>query len=369
MNDFRGNVIEHDEKAILDVSEEDNMNLTNHSLLFPSTNRNNPSQVLPPSVYSWGRDDLGGLFHNPTDISKDGVYLYQNKNTFIAISSNIYHSAALTSTGEIYTTGDNLEGQVKEYTQDEQSVSTKPRMLESLINHRISSVVCGLNHTVCVTSSGCALSFGGNECGQLGHSISKISHVTPKVPLFQLSLRAAPIVIKKVSCGDLFTLFLTTAGEVYGCGSSLYLGNATTTTTIDSKGGSSIVQSSHNICPAQRIEALVSVHVKDIASGSSHSLALSTSSTGGGEDQLYGWGSNAQYQLGQPQVSTTNNNSYSTTTTDIHHHPIHEQHQQIPIRITISSHSQTTQYGRIIGLCAGFQHSIIWTDKGFVMVL
>ena len=34
-----------------------------------------------------------------------------------------------------------------------------------------------------------------------------------------------PILIKNIACGDLFTVFLSTSGEVFVCGAGLYMGS------------------------------------------------------------------------------------------------------------------------------------------------
>jgi len=124
-----------------------------------------------PTIYSWGRADLYCLLYkdnsNNQCCSHDGVYSYRtnsNRN-IISISSNQYHTCFVTSTGELYTCGSNYEGAIS----DEQGIGIsndqlqRPKLFESLSNHKIVSVSCGLNHTVCLTSAGIPLSFGNNE--------------------------------------------------------------------------------------------------------------------------------------------------------------------------------------------------------------
>jgi len=302
-----------------------------------------------PSIYSWGRRDLKCLFHHTDSDHKDGIYSYNHVNrNFIFIASNIYHSAALTSTGELYTTGDNSEGQVRDCysVADDESMDhkfSKPKIVESLINQRISSVSCGSSHTVCVTASGCAISFGGNECGQLGHSVDKITHVAPRMSTFVIdrSVHGHGVVVKKVACGDLFTLFLSTTGEVYGCGSSIYLGNKTAVTAAGVKDGktSDDVLQATNVCSAQRIETLVSLHIVDITAGCTHSMAITA------RGELYTWGANNQFQLG-------------------YDNPPQQTHQQLPRKVLFKEEYGTLQ---VIGIRAGYQHSIIWTDEGLLL--
>lgn len=285
------------------------------------------------SVVSWGRSDFGGLLRQQEEDIIDGITHFQLSagRTIVAISSNIYHTAAVSATGEVYTTGCNTQGQVVENTDIEQV--DKPRIVESLNNHRIVSVSCGLNHTVCVTASGCAISFGGNESGQLGHSAQKLSHVPPKVVNFILTAHKMPLIVTKVSCGDLFTLFLTTTGEVYGCGAASYLGRTQPQQQIVSQ--------------AERVEAFVGSNVIDITAGAAHSLALVASG------ELYGWGSNSHYQLGFEQQPMTAAKKAREEDLD---------HQQTPKLIPLPK-----EIGQVIGMAAGYSHSLIWTSNGYLL--
>jgi len=89
---------------------------------------------------------------------------FHGSRRIIQIASNSYHSAALTSTGELYTCGSNDEGQVNPYPDEDGEIQLflpKPKIFDSIGRHRISALACGLNHTVCITATGSAISFGG----------------------------------------------------------------------------------------------------------------------------------------------------------------------------------------------------------------
>jgi alpha-tubulin suppressor-like RCC1 family protein len=245
--------------------------------------------VPVPIVYSWGRSDFGSLFRKPGDDDIDGVFQFESTRTIMQMSSNVYHSAAVTSTGELYTCGENYDGQVAPKcagAADDENEHKRPRILDILGGQqRITSVSCGLTHTVCVTATGLAITLGGNECGQLGHTPNTITNVPPKMVVFhthhQGLAAGSGVLIRKAAAGDLFSLFLTTSGEVYGCGSASYLGNP-----IVGDG------SRANVTSAQRVEPLTGTHIMDLVAGSSHVLAL----TGSGE--VFGWGDNIHCQLG-----------------------------------------------------------------------
>lgn len=59
------------------------------------------------------------------------------------------------------------------------------------------------------------------------------------------------VFLKQISCGDLFTVFLTTAGEVHTCGAGLYMGmpewmdrNSAQTVRVDTLVGEHNLESS-----------------------------------------------------------------------------------------------------------------------------
>lgn len=64
------------------------------------------------------------------------------------------------------------------------------------------------------------------RAGQCGHSEEKHAKVQPKVVQFSNSHNRDRgfLFIKQIACGDLFSVFLTTAGEVHTCGAGLYMG-------------------------------------------------------------------------------------------------------------------------------------------------
>jgi alpha-tubulin suppressor-like RCC1 family protein len=289
-----------------------------------------------PTVVSWGRSDLGCLLKKKDSEMKDGFsFSPSDTRNFVSVASNSYHTAALTATGELYCCGQNDEGQLGLI--ESSPVVDKLQLVESMGNHQVISVACGLMHTVCITASGCAISFGSNESGQLGHTPEKMSKVAPKVVNFSFPPRKNAMIITKVACGDLFSLFLTTSGEVFGCGSASFLGNLPNSNRLIAS-------------QAERVEALVGTNIVDVVAGSSHALALSTSG------ELYGWGSNRHFELGIEQPSNTNAQSTNNPQDELFH-------EQIPKVIPLQTKAPAEQ---IVGLAAGYSHSLFWTSKGIL---
>lgn len=265
-----------------------------------------------PIVLAWGRFDNSTLLKSTNDI--DGIYTYQGTNRIVRqIATGSYHTACITTTGETILCGSNDEGQI---SNEDQSLFEKPRVNESLGNHRVHAVSVGLYHTVCVSSTGAAISFGGNDLGQCGRT-GTMAKGTPSKVDFRVS-GSVPLVVKDVSCGDLFSLFLTTRGEVYSCGVGSCLGNT----------------NEENSSVAQRIEALAGLNIVAVAAGSSHAFALSN--TG----ELFSWGSNQHGQLGRSS----------------------NPHEQVPGPVPLPPNT-----GRVVGVSAGYSHTIIWTSTGQVL--
>ena len=203
----------------------------------------------------------------------------------------------------------------------------RPRIVEDLGTHKICMVCCGLYHTVCLTASGLAISFGGNESGQCGHSGQKHSRVQPKVVDFNHRV-GGNVLIKQIAAGELFTVFLTTSGEVYTSGAGAYMG-------IAKWRNSSVAQ-------AERVDTLLGSNVALIAAGASH--AFSVTSTG----EIYAWGNGKAGQLGLGD--------------DVFN--LDDCHIQVPRKVNICI---PTDGGEIIGASAGQSHSLFWTSNGLLL--
>lgn len=271
------------------------------------------------TVLSWGRSDLGGLLRtNEGDLDGFGEVTFQGERHIIQVASNAYHTAAISATGDLYMCGTNDEGQVNPVKDSNGSLVQfypKPKLFDAIGNHRVSRVSCGLYHTVCITATGVAISFGGNETGQLGHSPNTHFCAGPKA--VEVVWRGKGTIFHEVACGDLFTLLLTTSGEIYSCG-------------IGSNTGQ---PKQMNSSSALRIDSLVGVNITNIVCGSSHSFALSATR------ELYAWGSN---QHGQLSIANAD-------------------HVQVPEQVMLSPH-----FGNVRGICAGSIHSIFWSEDGYV---
>ncbi|RRT61426.1 hypothetical protein B296_00024801 [Ensete ventricosum] len=234
-------------------------------------------------VYVWGDSnhglDLSGDGHQsqwfPHRISGslDGIFISR-------ISCGEWHTAMVSSSGQLFTYGDGTFGVLGHG--DVQSVS-QPKEVESLKGLRVKSVACGPWHTAAVVEivaghvksnspGGKLLTWGDNDKGRLGH----VGKDRKLAPTCVASLVDCDFV--QVSCGTTLTAALTVTGIVFTMGSSAngQLGNPR----------------AEDVSIA-RVEGLLkSEFVKEISAGSFHVAVLTT------KGKVYTWGMGGNGQLG-----------------------------------------------------------------------
>jgi len=134
------------------------------------------------SVFSWGSDEYGQLGHNQGAQSLRVPRLLKSLGTIKVsmVSAGMYHSAALTASGQLYTWGSNSKGQLG-LGKSINSAFT-PTLVDTLPGVPLASVVCGGNHTLVCTVSGAVFAFGSNNHGQLGLGDNEDRDLPTQVP-------------------------------------------------------------------------------------------------------------------------------------------------------------------------------------------
>ncbi|XP_053987984.1 E3 ubiquitin-protein ligase HERC2 isoform X2 [Hylaeus volcanicus] len=218
------------------------------------------------SVYSWGEGVGGRLGHGERKWYKEPklIEALADKNIMFIACGNMF-SAAISSTGELYTWGRGNTGRLGHGHLDDVLI---PTLVTALNGHMVVHVACGSDdsQTLCVTASGVVFSWGEGDYRKLSKGDCD-GFKTPKVVDKLLDID-----VVKVYCGGQFSAILTAYGEVYSWGKkeSYRLGH----------GNEEYVQY------PKVIDALKGKKVKELYVGSWHVLALT-------EDQLvYGWGMN-----------------------------------------------------------------------------
>uniref|UniRef100_A0A7N1A1A8 Uncharacterized protein n=1 Tax=Kalanchoe fedtschenkoi TaxID=63787 RepID=A0A7N1A1A8_KALFE len=246
-------------------------------------------------LYTWGdgAHNIGLLGHG-SEVSHwipKKVGGLMDSISVVYISCGSWHTAIVTSSGQLFTFGDGTFGALGH---GDRSSTNIPREVETLSGLRTLRVACGVWHSAAVVeivtaSSGaensCSVSnklftWGDGDKDQLGHG-DRETKLTP-VMVYGLDDES----IQQVACGYQLTLALTTTGHVYTMGSSVYgqLGNP------EAKGKA----------PTRVRGNIENSSVEEIACGFYHVVVLTS------EAQVYTWGKGADGQLGHGDTNDRN---------------------------------------------------------------
>ncbi|CAG2100698.1 unnamed protein product [Medioppia subpectinata] len=121
------------------------------------------------------------------------------------------HVCALTSVGEVYVWGDNMDSQLG--TGNTTSSPIPLKMSFNLNNEKIVDIECGLRHTLALTDAGHVYAWGYNGHGQLGNGNFRNQSTHIKVIGVLEKYHVTSIV-----CGGYHSLAVTDTGSVFGWG-------------------------------------------------------------------------------------------------------------------------------------------------------
>ncbi|XP_028798507.1 PH, RCC1 and FYVE domains-containing protein 1 [Neltuma alba] len=249
--------------------------------------------TLSGDLYTWGDGTYNyGLLGHGNQVSHwvpkrvngplEGIHVS-------SISCGPWHTAVVTSAGQLFTFGDGTFGVLGHG--DRKSVSI-PREVESLKGLRTVRTACGVWHSAAVVevmvgnssssncSSGKLFTWGDGDKGRLGHG-DKEAKLVPTCVAALVEPNFCQVV-----CGHSLTVALTTSGHVYTMGSPVYgqLGNLHTDGKLP-----------------RRVEGRLSKNfVEEIACGAYH-VAVLTSRT-----EVYTWGKGAHGRLGHGDIEDRN---------------------------------------------------------------
>ena len=202
----------------------------------------------------------------------------------VRVACGSFHSIAISEGGDAYSWGLGTCGQLgyRSAPETKEKRHSLPRKIETkhLSSGQVAIVraACGARHTVLVSATGEAFSFGEARFGQLG--LGKLPEENRYFPGNVSEILDEALNVVDVSCGEAHTLFLTTGGQVYSCGmvSDGRLG----------QGGSK-----QELCLVpRRVVFAGNVMIVGIFSGGASNAALSDTGC------LFSWGRNSSGQLG-----------------------------------------------------------------------
>ncbi|KAK7279857.1 hypothetical protein RJT34_24916 [Clitoria ternatea] len=260
--------------------------------------------TMSGEMYTWGDGTHNaGLLGHGTDVSHwipkriagplEGLQV-------ALVTCGPWHTALITSTGQLFTFGDGTFGVLGHG--DRENVSY-PREVETLSGLRTIAVACGVWHTAAVVevivtqssasvSSGKLFTWGDGDKNRLGHG-DKDARLEPTcVPLL------IDYNFHRIACGHSLTVGLTTSGQVFTMGSTVYgqLGNP----------------QSDGKLPCLVEDKIAGEPVEEIACGAYHVAVLTS------KNEVYTWGKGANGRLGHGDVEDRKTPTLVETLKDRH---------------------------------------------------
>jgi alpha-tubulin suppressor-like RCC1 family protein len=221
-------------------------------------------------IYGCGYNGNGQLGINST-INRSSPVLVSGPTgvSWTSVSAGFSHTMGITTTGLLYSWGDNFFGQIGINS----SVSaSSPVLVSGPAGTSWTSVSAGADHTMGITTAGLLYGWGYNNDGQIG--INSTTSVGSPV----LVSGPAGASWTSVSAGFLHTMGITTTGLLYGWGQNTagQLGNLDTDITS----------------PVQLTPGTVWKQVSTANYGYQHMITV------GQDGSLWGWGNNSFNQVG-----------------------------------------------------------------------
>ncbi|XP_014513764.1 PH, RCC1 and FYVE domains-containing protein 1 isoform X1 [Vigna radiata var. radiata] len=244
--------------------------------------------TMAGELYTWGDGTHNaGLLGHGSDVShwipkRISNSLEGLQIAFVACGP--WHTALITSTGQLFTFGDGTFGVLGHGNKENVSY---PKEVESLSGLRTIAVACGVWHTAAVVevmathsstsvSSGKLFTWGDGDKNRLGHGDKEARLKPTCVPaLIDYNFH-------KIACGHSLTAGLTTSGRVFTMGSTVYgqLGNP----------------QSDGKLPCLVGDKIAGECVEEIACGAYHVAVLTS------KNEVYTWGKGANGRLGHGDI-------------------------------------------------------------------
>ncbi|CAG01384.1 unnamed protein product, partial [Tetraodon nigroviridis] len=223
-------------------------------------------------VFSWGEGDDGKLGHfSRMNCDKPRLIEALKAKRIRDIACGSSHSAAITSSGELYSWG---LGEYGRLGHGDNTTQLRPKLVKVLLGHRVIQVACGSRdaQTLALTDEGLVFSWGDGDFGKLGRGGSEGCNIPQNIE------RLNGQGVCQIECGAQFSLALTKSGVVWTWGKGDYfrLGHGTDV----------------HVRKPQMVEGLRGKKIVHVAVGALHCLAVTD--TG----QVYAWGDNDHGQQG-----------------------------------------------------------------------
>ncbi|XP_017889843.1 RCC1 domain-containing protein 1-like [Ceratina calcarata] len=159
--------------------------------------------------------NLGRVFNVPTLVDMP------KRVRFMDIACGFDHTILLAGNGDVYSMGTGTRGQLGH---DDLEDSDDPRLIEALAGIKVVQISAAGWHSAVITDQGDLYTWGWNTQGELGlpNRDSKVIAVPSLVDLMNEQDESIEVFVKKVQCGNTFTVCMADDGTLWGCGSNKY---------------------------------------------------------------------------------------------------------------------------------------------------
>uniref|UniRef100_A0ABS3IUF0 InlB B-repeat-containing protein n=1 Tax=Bifidobacterium asteroides TaxID=1684 RepID=A0ABS3IUF0_9BIFI len=225
------------------------------------------------NLYTWGDNSNGQLGRTTTDAHADRPGRVDSPNgiIFTQASGGRTHAVAIGSDGNLYTWGDNKYGQLGRDTSN--TPSDRPGKVVPPAGVTFTRVSAGFRCSLAIGSDGNLYTWGDNKYGQLGRDTSNTPSGRPgKV------VQPAGVTFTQADAGYSYSVAMGSDGNLYSWGNSNLLGRGINSTPADRPG---------------KVEAPEGITFTQVVAGGWHSMAM------GSDGNLYTWGNNSNDQLGR----------------------------------------------------------------------
>ena len=242
------------------------------------------------NIYSWGYNSEGQLGRDTsskdsTSADRPGLVAPPAGVRFTQVSAGFTHSFAFGSDGNLYSWGDNSDGQLGRDTGSAKYDTTPGKVPLPAGVASFTQVSGGTFYSLAMGSDGNLYSWGTNTFGELGRDTgSARSDSTPR----KVSIRTGVAKFTAISAKGWCSLAMDSDGNLYSWGYNLYgeLGRKTDNPTI-------------NVVPVKVTMPAGITRFIWFAEGTEHTLAM------GSDGNLYSWGWDYYGQLGRENNNTS----------------------------------------------------------------
>jgi alpha-tubulin suppressor-like RCC1 family protein len=223
------------------------------------------------TLWAWGLNQNGQL-GDGTTVSR-AVPVQIGKDTdwaFVAAGKG--HALAIKTTGILYSWGRNFNGQLGDGTVISKLVPTKIGVATW------QTVSAGETHTLGLQKDGTLWAWGGNDSGQIGNAVAPSATPVPA------PVKVGSSTWVSVSAGASHSMAISANGTLWGWGAN---------------GSSQLGDNGTTLANAPKVILSDIKNWTVVAAGASHTMGVRSDGT------LWGWGSNAEGQLGNGDTDST----------------------------------------------------------------